>query len=313
MSWFETVRRTPWIFALAGSILLWLAMGMTTGNLSLESLLSNAVSAAFLAIPALGQMLVVTTGRGAIDLSIPGMITLSAFLTTGIANGQDGRLPLAMLAVAGAGLAVGLLNSLLVLLLRIPPIIATVAMGYILTTASLLYNEGFAAFSIAPTLTALIRNRIAGIPLMLLFIAAIAFLAHGLIRLTPYGKSLSAVGQNIEAAYLAGIRTGRVQVAAYVMSSLLAGLAGILISARVGGAFLGMGDSFMLETVGAVVLGGTLIFGGRASAVGTLTGALFLVLVSTAMQVAGLPIGSQNIIKGVIIVAVLLLVRNPSE
>ncbi len=95
--------------------------------------------------------------------------------------------------------------------------------------------------------------------------------------------------------------------------SILAGLAGILVSARVGGAFLGMGDSYMMETIGAVVIGGTLIFGGKCTVVGTFFGALFLVLVGTAMYIAGLPIGAQNIIKGLIIVAVLLLAEKPGE
>lgn len=303
----DLFRRATWLFAVIGSLALWLAMGGITGNLTVESLVSNGVSAAFLAIPAIGQMLVVTTGRGAIDLSIPGMITLSAFLATGISDGRNSMLWVALIVIIAVAVIVGALNAAMVLLLKIPPIIATVAMGYFLTTASLLYNEGFAAFAIAPVLTSLNRGRLLGIPYIFILLAVLAGMVSYVLGRTPYGKALSAVGQNLEASYLAGVRIHWVQVAAYIACSVLAGISGTLISARVGGAFLGMGDSFMLETVGAVVIGGTLIFGGKASTIGTLAGALFLMLVSTAMQVAGLPIGGQNIVKGMIIVIVLLL------
>lgn len=309
----DAFNRCTWLYTVVGSALLWLAISVITGSYSFDSIVANGVSAAILCIPSLGQMIVVTTGRGAIDLSIPSVITLTAFISTGIADGRNSHLPLAVLAVLAVTVAVGLVNAFLVLLLRIPAIIATIAMGYILTTACLIYNRYYTAVSIPPALTALIRNRILGIPYSLLFVFALIAATAYLLKRTRYGLTLSAVGQNLEAAYLAGLRVNRIQIVAYVWCSVLAGIAGILIATRVGGAFLGMGDSYMMETVGAVVLGGTLIFGGKATAVGTYFGALFLGLVGTAMYIAGLPIGGQNIIKGIIIVAVLLLANKPGE
>lgn len=309
----EAFSRHVWLYTVVGSLLLWIAISFITGSFSFDSVVANAVSAAILCIPSLGQMIVVTTGRGAIDLSIPSVITLSAFLSTGIANGRNSHLPLAILVVLGITVVVGLVNALLVLLLRIPAIIATIAMGYILTTACLIYNRYYTAVAIPPALTAIIRNRVFGIPYSLLFVIALIALTAWLLNRTRYSRNLSAVGQNLEAAYLAGLRVQRIQVIAYVWCSVLAGLGGIFSATRVGGAFLGMGDSYMMETVGSVVIGGTLIFGGRATAVGTYFGALFLGLVGTAMYIAGLPIGGQNIIKGAIIVAVLLLANKPGE
>jgi ribose transport system permease protein len=139
----------------------------------------------------------------------------------------------------------------------------------------------------------------------------VALLLVGLLawtfRFTSFGKSLAALGQNLEAARLAGIDVNRVQVIAYVMSGVLAAFGGILISARVGGAFLGLGDPYLLETVGSVVVGGTLIMGGRAVPLGTLFGSLFLVLLVTAMQVAHMRIGGQFIAEGALIILVLFL------
>ncbi|MFP4564527.1 MAG: ABC transporter permease [Spirochaetia bacterium] len=296
-----------WIWAFLGSFALWLVIGIVTSKLNIGSLLSNGTSAAFLAIPALGQMYVVSCGRGAIDLSIPGVITLTAFLSTGIIDGLNANVFHGILICLAVGAAIGFANSISVLFLKIPPIIATLAMGYILTTATLIYNEGFAAFKISPFLLTISRGKIAGIPCIIILGVALGAVAAFVMHRTAYGRSLTAVGQNIEAAHLAGINTNRTQMLAYIISGLFSGLAGVLIAARVGGAFLGMGNTYLLETVGAVVIGGTLIFGGRSTIVGTLFGCLFLVLIVTAMQVAGFPVGTQNIVKGFLIILVLIV------
>jgi ribose transport system permease protein len=128
-----------------------------------------------------------------------------------------------------------------------------------------------------------------------------------LLNRTTYGKSLLAIGQNLEAARLAGIKVVRVELLTYVLSSVLAGIAGMLISARVGGALLGMGDAYLLETVASIVVGGTLISGGKANVPGTLAGCLFLGLVVTAMQIMGFSVGAQRIAKGALIIIVLLV------
>ena len=101
-----------------------------------------------------------------------------------------------------------------------------------------------------------------------------------------------------------------VETLAYMMSAMLAAICGFFLSGRVGGAFLGMGDSYLMDTVGSVVIGGTLASGGRAVTVGTLFGALFLSFVVAAMQVANFSIGVQNMIKGAIIILVLALSSN---
>jgi ribose transport system permease protein len=120
-----------------------------------------------------------------------------------------------------------------------------------------------------------------------------------LLRLA-YGRQLMAAGQGWDAARLAGVRIGRTLTAAFVLSALLATLTGALLSAYAGGAFLEMGSPYLLQSVGAVVLGGTLIAGGAATALGTLFGALLLVLIIVTMQIAGLPPGAQDIVQGVV-------------
>jgi ribose transport system permease protein len=304
----RSLRGAEWVWAALGSLLMWLLLGLFARNLNLESLIATSTTAAFLAIVALGQMIVVTTGRGAIDLSIPGVITLAAYLATGVGMGSNFRLLYVVPLVLGAGAVVGVVNATAVLLLRIPPIIATLGIGYVLTTVILIYNPYYRSTYVASLLTHVARDRVLGVvPVVLLVALALAVLLGWLLRFTKFGKSLAALGQSLPAARLAGIDVDGVQVIAYVMSGMLAAFGGILISARVGGAFLGLGDPYLLETVGSVVVGGTLIMGGRAVPIGTLFGSLFLVLLVTAMQVAGMRIGGQFVAEGALIILVLFL------
>jgi ribose transport system permease protein len=304
----RVVKEIPWIWAAVGTFVMWLLLGLFAHNLNLESLIATSTNASFLAIVALGQMLVVTTGRGAIDLSIPNVITLSAFLSAGIASGSNLRALYAMPVVLVIGAFIGLVNAFAVLFLRIAPIIATLGTGYIVTTAILLYNPHFTTAYVAPVLLHLARDRLFGVlPLVLLITIAMVILLSLMLTRTRYGKCLTAVGQNLEAARLTGMPVNLIQGVAYVLCSTLAAFGGIMISAQVNGAFLGLGDPYMLQTVGSVVVGGTLIFGGRAVPLGTLLGSLFLVLLVTAMQVAGLKIGGQLIAEGLFIILVLFL------
>ena len=301
----DRVSRAQWIWTFVGSLLLWILIGVLRSNLNLSSLWSNAISASFLTIAALGQMFVITTGTGAIDLSIPSVITLTAFVATGTINGSDAHLPEALVLVFLIGAVVGLCNGVSVVYLKIPPIIATLAIGNIVTTCYLLYNAHFIAFKISPILLALTRSYFLGVPLLIYFMAAVCGLAALLLGGLTFGRALIAVGQSMKAAFLVGVRTNLILITTYVMSGIISALAGVLISARVGGAFLDMGSPYLLQTIGAVVLGGTLILGGRATILGTIFGSLFLTLVVTTMAVAGLSIGLQRVFEGVIIILVL--------
>ena len=301
------VRQRRWIWAAAGVLILWICLSVMTERVSLHSLSGVAASAAFLLIAALGQMLVVTTGRGNIDLSIPSVLTLAAFATVTVSKGSDANLISALAAVAGLGLAAGLVNAVLVVRLRIPAIIATLATGYMLATLTLIVNRQVKTSGTAETLAFVAAGRIGGVPVVALVALVLTFLAGwGLARLA-YGRQISAVGQSWDAARLAGVPVGRTMTLAFVASGLLAAFAGMLLSAYSGGAFLEMGRPYLLQSVGAVVLGGTLISGGAPTALGTLFGAVLLVLIIVTMQIAGLPPGTQDIVQGVAIVAVLAL------
>jgi ribose transport system permease protein len=295
----------PWIWSLLGVVGLWILLSIGTGQVNLGNLTGIVASAALLCVVAIGQMLVVTTGDGAIDLSIPSVITLSAFVLTSVTNGQDARLALGLLVVVAIGAVVGWLNALIVNSLRIPPIIATLAVGYILTTATLIYNRGFTTYAVSPLLAYVASGRLFGFPLILIFAILLTWGISWLLNNSVYGRNLSAVGQNRRAAHFAGIRVGPATRIAYMLSGVLAAIGGALLSGRVSGAFLEMGNPFLLQSVGAVVVGGSSIMGGRGTALGTLLGSLFLVMIVTTMQVLRVAGGSQDIVEGMLIILVL--------
>jgi ribose transport system permease protein len=301
----KKIFEQPWIWALLGILALWILLSIGVGQVNLENLSGIVASAGLLSVVAIGQMMVVTTGNGAIDLSIPSVMTLSAFVVTSVTNGQDARLVLGLAAVAALGIGVGWVNALIVNRLRIPPIIATLAVGYILTTATLIFNRGFETYNVSPLLAYVASGRVSGVPIILLLAVALTWATSWLLHTSVYGLKLSAVGQNQRAAYFAGVRVEETRCAAYVLSGLLAALGGVLLSGRVSGAFLEMGNPFLLQSVGAVVVGGSSILGGRGNAVGTLLGSIFLVMIVTTMQVLRVAGGSQDIAQGMLIILVL--------
>jgi ribose transport system permease protein len=303
----KRIFEQPWIWALIGILVLWVVLGIGAGQVSLGNLSGIFGSAALLCVVALGQMFVVTTGNGAVDLSIPNVMTMAAFLATSFVNGDNSRLLAGLAVVLTLGIGVGLVNATIVNHLRIPPIIATLAVGYILTTVTLLFNRGFQTYAISPALVYLASARLADIPVLLLFALGLTWSAFFLLDRTVYGRSLAAIGQNADAAYLAGIKVYRTQTIAYLLSGSLAAVGGMLLSARVGGAFLELGSPFLLQSVGAVVVGGSSILGGRATAFGTFLGSIFLVMVVTTMQVLRLAGGLQQVAQGILIIVVLAI------
>jgi ribose transport system permease protein len=288
-------------------MILWGVLSAVTDRFSVASLSGILLSASFLSVVGLGQMFVVTTGRGNIDLSIASVITLSAYVALLTVRGQDANLAWGVLVALGLGLVVGLLNAALVVHLRVPAIIATLATGYVLATATLLSNRSIHGFAVSPTLKVVAAGRIFGAPIMLLACIALIILVEFVLQRTVYGRTLSAVGQNRVAARLAGIRVDRVVGTAFVISAVLASLMGLVLGAYVGGAFLEMGQPYLLQSIAAVVVGGTLIFGGSASAIGVFFASVLLILMVTLMQIMQLPPGSQDMVQGVVVILVLAL------
>lgn len=307
----NTIKSLPqkyhWFWSVIASALMFVVLSIVSGKVSYTSFVANFNIACYLTICATGQMFVIATG-GAMDLSIPNMITLAAFVSMGTINGNDGMFFPTMLLMIILGCAVGFVNAFLVIKVKIPAMIATLGVGYILSTFTQLYSRYvFSAMKMCSIMKACVTFRILGIPIICFVVVLLVIAVSFLFRSVTYGRALMALGQNRRAADLAGINVDLVETIAYMICSVLAALAGMFLAGRTGGAFLGMGDSYLMDTIGSVVIGGTVCSGGRAEPVGTLFGALFLGLVVTVMSAANFSVGMQYLVRGLIIVLVLVL------
>ena len=298
-----TMRDTPWLWSVAGALLVGVATSLALGVGIAGNMLSAASAfVVFSVLVGLGQMLVVTSGPGNIDLSIPATIALSGVVAMRLMGGQDSAIPLGIATVVGIGVGIGLFNYLLIRLLRIPPIIATLSSSFVLQSVAISLGRGSAAPP--PGLENFALSRVGGVS-SLAFVALVVTLLTGVVlfRLVQ-GRSLSAVGQNARAASLAGVRVEWVRCATYVACAVLVALCALLLSAFSGGATLDMGADYMLLSVAVVVIGGTQVSGGRASPTGVWGAACFLFLINALLNASGTGAGLRAIVYGALIIGV---------
>ncbi len=306
--WFARLRAsdTPWGWSFAGAVLVWLFTVWMFGL----SIAGNVVATAlvfgiFMVLVGFGQMLVITAGPGNIDLSVPSAIALSGVLFVQVTLGESARLPAGIAVALGSGVAIGVANYLLIRVLRIPPIIATLSSSFIIQSIAITQSRGMRPPPQA--IQHFASGRVFGVPnlaiLALVLSVAIAVLLHR----TVFGRNLSAVGQNPQAARLAGVRVESTRCTTYVMSGVIAALTGVLLSAVSGGAALDMGVEYMLISVAVVVIGGTQVSGGKATVAGVWGAAMFLYLTNAILNAVGADAGVRSIVYGVLIIAVVVV------
>ncbi|HEV2548358.1 MAG TPA: ABC transporter permease [Stellaceae bacterium] len=292
----------------AAFILAILAMGTvytvaTQGSATLLSpryLLQQLQVGSFLGIVAAGMMLVILIGH--IDLSVPWTLTAAAMMATAVGG------PLALPTGLAVGLAVGLVNGLGVAYLRIPSMIFTLGVNAVMRGLMVVHTGGFAPQTAASDLMRFIgAERVAGFPVAILVWAAVSLVVAALLTRTAFGKALYAIGNQEAAAYLAGIRTRRVVIAAFALCGLAAGLAGVMLAGYATKAYQGMGDAYLLPSIAAVVIGGTHILGGRGRYLGTLVGVVLIVLLNSVLSIMQMEEAGRQIIYGAVIIAMLLV------
>lgn len=263
-----------------------------------RNLSSLAIQVAPLTIVALGQFAVIMLGG--IDLSAGPNISLSTAIASFLVTAESALgVPLGIVAVLLAGIGVGLLNSLLIVRLRLPDLVATLATFSAVAGMALIVRPapgGLVDFGFADAVLA----RWGGVPIA--FIGAVLLVAifEFVLLRTRIGLRLTASGSNADAAFVAGVATGRVRTCAYVFCGFMAALAGLLIAARIGSGDPQSGTNFTLLSVTAVVLGGTSIFGGRGTAVGVFVAALLLMIIQNAMNHLQVSAYWQYVLTGVL-------------
>ncbi|MCF8483075.1 MAG: ABC transporter permease [Rhodospirillum sp.] len=272
---------------------------------SLSHLQTILILSSFLIVAGFGQGMVIMTGG--LDLSIASIITLGGVACTTLGHmGSLMAIPLALVICAG----VGLVSGFGVAKLRIPPFIMTMAMGVIVYSACLGYTKGSPWGSAPEAAITLMKSDLLGLPLAVYFVVAFALFGWFLQKRTSFGRRVQAVGSNARAAQLAGVRAARVTMLVYAASAASAGLVGVMLAGYADGATLRMGESYLLTSIAAVVIGGSSILGGAGTFLGTVGGAILLTTLGTIIQSLGVDEGWRTIIEGMIIVIALLLLRD---
>jgi ribose transport system permease protein len=273
---------------------------VSDGFLSGASLNNILALTAILAVVAGSQTLVIISGG--IDLSVPWVITGSGILTSYLAGSNDAPLIWVVPLVLALAALVGFANGLGITLLRVPPIIMTLAMDVIVSGAVILYALGASQQTLTPPLMRdLISGHVVGIPGYLLVILLTTLVYSCILSLTPFGRRLYAIGTNATASRLSGVNVRNVTIVSYALSSVGAAIAGMLLLGYVENAFFGMGDPYLFIAISAVVVGGASILGGSGHFVGTLGGALLIVTANALLIVMNLGAGAISIFYGLII------------
>ncbi|MDF2708441.1 MAG: transporter permease [Nonomuraea muscovyensis] len=252
---------------------------------------------------------------GGIDLSVGAIMALASVWATTVATQEFGPFVMALCAIL-VGTGAGLVNGLLVAYGRLVPFIATLAM--LVAARGLAQRMSDRKTQLIQTgnsaIVELSTTRVLGIPLLVYIFALVVVLGWVLLNRTTFGRRTYAVGGNPEAARLAGIDVRRHTMLLYALSGLCCGIAAILIMARTTTGSSTHGDLYELDAIAAVIIGGTLLTGGRGTIIGSILGLLIFTLITNLFILNGLNTSDQLIAKGlIIVVAVLLQRRNLKE
>jgi ribose transport system permease protein len=252
MSQIRQLFAKPWIWSFIGAFLVWLAAIVFTHGYGAGGMITAALSlAVFMVIVGIGQMFVITLGPGNVDLSLPANIGLASAVAMKVMDGNDAMVLVGLLAALAAGLAIGAANYLLIWALRIPPIIATLSASFIIQSIDISYGRGL-QIKPPPGYADFSNLQFLGIPILAALTVLITIAAAIALRRTVYGRSVSAIGQNMRAAWLAGIPVGRIRFLTYALSGTLGGLNGALLAGYFRGANVDIGNEYLLASIAVV-------------------------------------------------------------
>jgi ribose transport system permease protein len=268
---------------------------------------SLIVLSSFLAILALGQGTVILTGG--LDLCVPWMIGLSGIILAGMVQGSDKALIYALPAVFAIAGIVGLVNGIGIVALGISPIVMTLATNGVLQGAALLYSGGTPAGFSSPLLRWFMTAKITGITPVVFFIVVFTIGAVIFLSRTPFGRRVYGIGNGVRAARFSGIAVGQTLIWVYILSALCSCLVGVLLTGFSGQASLGMGDDYLLPSIAVVVVGGTIITGGRGQYLGMLGGVLLLTALQTMLAGSNLPYATRAILYGLVVLGSVIALR----
>ncbi|MGW1719565.1 ABC transporter permease [Streptomyces sp. NPDC002156] len=267
----------------------------------------------------LGLGVTLTMAVGGMDMSVGAVAGLGVTVAakTMVTYNQVGVV--AIIAVIVAGALAGLLNALLIVVLKIPDMLATLGTMFVIQGTKLILVDGQ---SITPGMTQsdgttapgrftegflrIDRGAILGIPISVVIFGALTVIAWVFLARTRWGRVLYAIGANPEASRLAGIRVGAYRALAYVLSGVLASIGGLILAARIGQGDVSAGTSQLLEAVAVALVGTSVLGRGRPNVWGTALGAVLIGIITTGLTIKGLPYYTQDVVEGAVLILALI-------
>jgi ribose transport system permease protein len=289
-------------------VVLYLVSGLfSPGMFQVSQVLNILQVAAFLGVVSTGQTLALLVGG--IDLSVAGVVTMANIVSTSLMAGRDGNMVMAVATCVLLAAVVGLINGLLITVVRVAPLIATLGMSSILFGAALVYTNGAPHGGISPGFAVFGQGHLMVFPVSTICWLTIALAMAWVTRRTVFGRQLYAVGASATAAQMMGIPTRRIVIITYILSSVLAVLGGLLITSYIGSPSLGIGDQFLLSSIAATIVGGTALTGGMGSIIGAIGGTLFVTELNSFTNIVRVSTGTQFVLQGAVIALSVLLYR----
>lgn len=289
-------RRELWLL-LGFLVVIWSITAVLSPRfLSPDNLRDILVQAAPLGFVVIGQMIVIIV-RG-LDLSVASIMATAAVLSTGL----DDSTPVIFVIGLALGAGVGAINGYLVAYRGVTPFLATLATMIVLQGVRFAYTKGAPGGSLPETFRWLATGDVAGIPVALIALGIVAFAVHWMLERTVLGRRLKLYGDNPDAARMTGAPVKGLVVGAFVISGLLAALAGLFLVGYVGIVDNWTGRGYELDSIAAAVIGGAALSGGKGNVIGVLLAALVLVSLFNIVVILGLSIELQFVIKGSLII-----------
>lgn len=282
-------------------IVLWI---LTPHFLTLSNLLNVAEQTAIIAIIAAGMTFVIITAG--IDLSVGSVLAFSGVVMASLLQ-KGAPLPVALLVGPMVGFLCGAANGLLITFGRLPPFIASLGMMSMARGAALLFTEGRPISGFSDSFRYLATGKVLGIPMPVLVMLVVFFIAHFLLTKTKLGRYTYAIGGNEEATILSGVNVRLYKTLIYGICAGLSGLAAILLTARLNSAQPIAGMMYELDAIAATVIGGTSLLGGEGNVFGTLVGALIIGVLRNGLNLLSISSFTQQIVIGLVIIIAVLL------
>jgi len=279
--------------------------------LTIPNLLNVVRQVSIIAIVSFGMTMVILTGG--IDLSVGSMLAFSGAVTAGMIVNSGLNVFLAILIGLAAGTALGLFNGIAVAKAKLPAFIVTLAMMTIARGFTLIYTNGRPISGFDETFRFFGAGYLGRIPVPVVIMFLLLFIIYVLLKKTPLGRYIYAIGGNEKATKLSGINTDKIKIAVYALNGFLAAVSGIILTSRLNSAQPMAGEGYELDAIAAVVLGGTSLSGGSGGVVGTIVGALIIAVLNNGLNLLNVSSFYQLVAKGAVILLAVFLDRKSQQ